>query len=207
VTEIVDSIRNSGAGVVYLMGAVGVICGLFGWRMVKFLGILNAAAAGLLLAYLLLDGGPLGWTIGAAVAALLVWFAWRYHRGAVAALGGGFILWTACFALSDVSVPASVKWLTALVLAMFAGVMIITFLPEAAVVLTGLQGGWLLAIVATTWFVSSSSEVVSGISAVSPGIMGYLLWPPAAAICMAIQWTDLRSSGPNRGGPISAGAI
>ncbi|HVP10067.1 MAG TPA: hypothetical protein VMV94_02650 [Phycisphaerae bacterium] len=135
-------------GAVVLVVA-GLVYGLFGWRIVRYLAIADAALAALLIGMMLQDcqedNGAIGlpaWSVTFVLLIALPWLAWRYPKWAVAAMAGavGFLL--VQVPLIDSDLPASVYILLGSLGCGLAMAMHLTLFQKTAVFVTGVQGGW-----------------------------------------------------------------
>jgi hypothetical protein len=127
----------------------GLVYGLFGWRIIRYLAIADAALAALLIGSMLQDieqdstivGLP-PWSTTFVLLIALPWLACRFPRYAVAAMAGavGFLL--VQVPLIDSDVPASVCVLLGSLGCGLAMAMHLTLSHKTAVFVTGLQGGW-----------------------------------------------------------------
>jgi hypothetical protein len=135
-------------GAVVLVVA-GLVYGLFGWRIVRYLAIADAALAALLIGTMLQDyedgGGGFGlpsWSITFVLLIALPWLAWRFQRWSVAAMAGavGFLL--VQVPLIGTDLPVSVYVLLGSLGCGLAMAMHLTVFDKTAVFVTGVQGGW-----------------------------------------------------------------
>jgi hypothetical protein len=135
-------------GAVVLVVA-GLVYGLFGWRIVRYLAIADGALVALLIGTIMQDyeddGASVGlpaWTMTFVLLIAVPWLAWRFPKWAVAAMAGvvGFLL--VQVPLIDTDLPMSVYVLLGSLGCGLAIAMHLTLFHKTAVFVTGVQGGW-----------------------------------------------------------------
>jgi hypothetical protein len=147
--QVITRLGELGPTGAIVLVVAGLVYGLFGWRIIKYLAIADAALAALLIGTMLQDleqdsamvGLP-SWSSTFVLLIALPWLAWRFPRYAVAAMAGavGFLL--VQVPLIDSDVPTSACVLLGSVGCGLAMAMHLTLFHKTAVFVTGLQGGW-----------------------------------------------------------------
>ncbi|MFQ5412258.1 MAG: hypothetical protein ACE5EC_08160 [Phycisphaerae bacterium] len=189
-------------GLAILLILAGLIYGLFGWRMVRFLVVLDAVVIALLLAYGLCgnQGGsglslarlPIAFPILIA----LPYLAWRFPDRAMLGFFGLVGFFSTQLFLIDFSLPIATSVAIGTVGAGLAVALGKTLYSQTTVVMTGLHGAWL--VVGAMALVAANSDNVIGQTLSSLNESFTLLFPVAAiafsAILITIQWTDMEKS-------------
>lgn len=182
--------------IVFVAG--GLTFGLFGWRMIRYLVVIDAFLVALLLGAAVERLGGIGTQVQfvqaltLAMAVALPWLAWRYHRGALATLGGAVWFFLPMCMLVGTGVPVIVRVLLGAVGCVLAMAMHVTVRREAAVVTSGLQGGWFclaaLIIVSTDArsFGRGFLDTMNDHTMLMP-LVGVVF----SAILIAMQWADM----------------
>lgn len=197
--SVVSMLAGASAGVALLLILLAIVYGLFGWRVVRYLSVVDAVGIAILFAYALKSigeraGGVLPWTVGAGVCLIaLPYLAWRFSHCAVILMCGaaGFLL--VQIPLIGSQPPAAVALLLGLLGAGLAVAMRVSMSREAAIVLTGLHGG--------CFIIAALAVLSSGHGSLAAGLFD-LLWTgptaalPAVALCFStilimLQWADL----------------
>jgi len=192
-------VLGSDASLFFIMA--GLIYGLLGWRLVRYLAVVDAIVLGVLGATMLSDldflrgSAPMAKLLGGALVLGLPLLAWRLPRWAVMAMGGGVGFMLVQLVLGETDTPELSRWLLGVVGAGFAMGMHMTLHRHSAVVVTGVHGGWL--VVAGLVLAAASGGGVGGnlISllgdsyTVSLGTVAVF-----SAIMIAIQWSDLEKA-------------
>jgi hypothetical protein len=183
---------------------VGLVYGLLGWRLVRYLAVIDAIVVAIFLAMFIRTGEWLGGSVmaGRSVAIVLLvglpWLAWRFPRWAVTTMGGLVGYLGTQLLLAGTDLPHMVCVLLGAVGAAFIMAMHLTLYQHSAVVVTGVHGGWLVVaglVLATTssggfcgniaWLLNSSYSV------------SLIVISVFSAIMIAIQLSDLgRSADP-----------
>ncbi|MBN2561099.1 MAG: hypothetical protein JXQ75_09235 [Phycisphaerae bacterium] len=188
----------SGPSVAVVLMAGGLMFGLFGWRLVRCLAVLDALVVAVLSGFVLRDldflpgvGVPT-WAVGAFLAVGLSWIAWRFPNWAAVAMSGavGFLL--PQMLLDSGAVPLLVRVLVGALACGLAMALHLALRNEAAVVVTGLHGGWLClaALVAVAadpgGFGGQFLELLASYTLLLP-LVGMVF----SAILIALQWADM----------------
>ncbi|MFQ5500717.1 MAG: hypothetical protein ACE5EQ_00265 [Phycisphaerae bacterium] len=192
-------------GLAILLILAGLIYGLFGWRMVRFLVVLDAVVLALLLAYGLCgneNGSGLSLSrlpIAFPILIALPYLAWRCPERAMFSFFGLIGFFSAQLFLIDFSLPLATSVAVGAVGAGLAVALGKTLFAQTTVVMTGLHGAWL--VVGALALVAANSDNMIGRTLSSLNESFSLLFPVAAlvfsAILITIQWTDLdKSAGP-----------
>ena len=182
-----------------LLIMTGLVYGLAGWRILRYLVLADAIVVALLLGSSLRENQPysIHATTLAGLAAVLLaiglpYLAWRFPRWAAIAMGG-----LAGFLISQVLVihmvlPLSVHLLLGAIGAGLVMAMHATLFRQTAVFVTGLHGGW-LCLAALTALLSRPN--VFGSPLIGMFRENLLLFPLVAfilsAILVALQWADM----------------
>ena len=181
-------------GAVVLVVA-GLVYGLFGWRIVKYLAIADAALAALLVGTTLQDyQGDLGgvgvpaWSMTFVLLIAMPWLAWRFPKWSVAAMAGviGFLL--VQVPLIDSDLPMSVCILLGSLGCGLAMAMHLTLFHKTAVFVTGVQGGWFC----VAAIVAGASEPRSFGSLLSAAIQSYDYVFPVTAMVFSVMLISLQ---------------
>lgn len=192
-------VLGSDASLFFIMA--GLIYGLLGWRLVRYLAVVDAIVLGVLGATMLSDAeflrgsAPMAKLLGGVLVLGLPVLAWRLPRWAVMCMGGGVGFVLVQLVLGDSESPELSRWLLGLVGAGFAMGMHLTLHRQSAVVVTGVHGGWL--VVAGMVLAAASGGGVGGnlialltdSYTVSLGTVAVF-----SAIMIAIQWSDLEKA-------------
>jgi len=182
---------------------IGLIYGLVGWRVLRYLVLLDAVAVAALLGVVLRDAanwaGPLElWLLPTALLLIgLPWMGWRYPRQAAIGLCGlvGFL--SVALFLVDVYLPLF-AWLALGALgAAFAMALATTLVRQTTIVVTGLHGSW-LCVAALALLGAHPSNFLGGfLSALNAH---YTMVIPlavvvVASILIAVQWSGVGQDG------------
>lgn len=183
--------------VAFSLMMLGLVYGLFGWRLVRYLAVLDAGLLGLLLVLTLRgsgSGGETPSTYWPALALLLLglpWVAWRFPRWSVVAMGGlvGFLLTQ--FLLQDETVPMIARLGLGAIGSGLVMAFHVTLFRETSIFVTGLHGGvFFVAALAASANVmgSSASRFLYGFNG------GQIIIPLLALVFSAMlilfQWAD-----------------
>lgn len=183
-----------------MLAMAGLVYGLFGWRIVRYLVIADALFAGLLLGSAMEGAKARGFVpeylpvmlCTVLVAAGFVWLAWRFPRWAVVCMGGvvGFLMMQVLTMCGEL--PPTVGILLGAVGAAGVMAMQLTLFKQSAVVVTGLHGGWLC--VAALAACSARPQGFGGI--LLHALYNHTTLVPMfalvfSAILIAVQWADL----------------
>lgn len=182
-----------------LLVFVGLIYGLFGWRVVRYLAFADAFIVALVVAFALPESAgktlfPFP-TLPISVILLIgvPWLAWRYSRFSIALMCGvvGFLI--VQILLLSYDAPLIARVCIGAIGAAFAMAMRMTLNKETAIVVTGLHGGWLC--MAALAVLASYPESFLGRMFNTLYHMNALLIPLVAAclsaILIAVQWADM----------------
>jgi len=179
----------------------GLIYGLLGWRLVRYLAVVDAVVVGVLGAVMLNESHAFGEYAGAAkifgymlVLGLPI-LAWRLPRWAVVTMGGGVGFLIVQMVMSEMATHDLSRFLFGLVGAGFAMGMHLTLHRHSAVVVTGVHGGWL--VVAGMVLAAASGGGVGGnlIGLLTESYSVSLITVAVfSAIMIAIQWSDLEKA-------------
>lgn len=191
---------DESAAVLFILA--GLIYGLFGWRLVRFLVIVDALAVAGMCALWFSRRGGVPWiggdesTISVALmmALLLPLLAWRFPRVATVAMAGlaGFV--SVQLFLLDSDLPFVVLAILGFIGGAFAMGLAVSLSRQTTVVVTGLHGGWLcvgaMSILAAnhTNFIGQMLNSFAG---------SFVLVTPAAALAFSsimifLQWSDMQ---------------
>jgi hypothetical protein len=187
------------ASVAMLLVLLAVVYGLFGWRVVRYLSVVDAIGIAILFACALKNieeraATVLPRVVGAGVCLIaLPYLAWRFSRCAVILMCGaaGFLLIQ--IPLVGLHSPGAVALLLGLVGAGLAIAMRLSMSREAAIVLTGLHGGWFI-IAALAVLSSEHGSIAANLFDLLA--TGHAAILPAVALCLStilitLQWADL----------------
>ncbi len=197
--SIFSLLAGASAGVAMLLILLAVVYGLFGWRVVRYLSVVDAIGVAILFAYALKNieeraAGVLPWAIGAGVCLIaLPYLAWRFSHCAVIIMcaAAGFLI--VQVPLLGMDSPWAVALLLGLVGAGLAIAMRLSMSREAAIVLTGLHGGWFIIAALAVLSSGHGSLAASLFDLLTTGHAAVL---PAVALCLSTilitrQWADL----------------
>lgn len=185
-----------------LLALAGLVCGLFGWRIVRYLAIADAVLVAVFVGVLTrtdadeaaLAGLPLA-RFSLVILLGLPWLAWRFPRWAVGIMGGTVTCLVVLALSTEFDLPLSVCLLLGFLAGGLTLALHLTLHRQTAVVVTGLQGGWLC----TAAMIAASSD---------PRSFGWLLFAAIhedlclfpllamvfSAMLIALQLTDLEQS-------------
>jgi hypothetical protein len=147
--QVIARLGELGSTGAVVLVVAGLVYGLFGWRIVRYLAIADAALAAVLIGTTLQDCqedlGGLGlqaWPVTFVLLIVLPGLAWRYPKWSVAAMAGvvGFLL--VQVPLIDSDAPTSVYILLGSLGGGLAMAMHLTLFHKTAAFVTGIQGGW-----------------------------------------------------------------
>lgn len=198
--ELTNQLAGLDASAAVLFILVGLVYGLFGWRLVRILVVIDGFAVGAICAYYLMRMGVMPFTeipaVPFAILSLMIFpfCAWRFPEKAtigMAACAGfaGVQLFLMDFELPDLALLA-----LGLVGAGFAMSLAVTLARQTTVIITGLHGGWLcvgaLAIIAF----NQSGTIGQMLNSFSHSVS---LVAPAAALAFSsilifLQWGDMQ---------------
>ncbi len=182
-----------------LLVLAALVYGIFGWRLIHHLAVMDALALAFFLSQVLYhaDRSPTGYyytmPLGLLVLFGLPWLAWRYPKQAVYAMAGfvGFAIVQILF-LQEGD-PLLARLLLGAVGAGFAMALQMSLSNQTAIVVTALHGGWLavaamevLAQSPQTFFSRLFNSLNSTSVMLVPAIILVL-----AAIMTTIQWSDM----------------
>lgn len=191
-----------GPGFALVLTLVGAVFGLFGWRIVRMVVVLDAVAVGAFIAIGLqapsvratLPVSPM-WAGGFVLLVLPV-VAIRFpHRSAVGLFGViGFL--GAILILLDIPMDMQLRLGLATLSGGIAMALGLTVYHATTVFITGIHGGCMVA-VAMAIIAAYPSNFVGGLVSSSASSFEYLL--PAASIAfstilIAVQWADMQAS-------------
>ncbi len=194
------------SGAVMLVMA-GLVYGLFGWRIVRYLVIADALFAGLLLGSALHGAKARGLVpeylpvvlCTGLVAIGFVWLAWRFPRWSIVCMGGivGFLMMQVFTMCGDL--PPSVGILLGVIGAGGVMAMQLTLFKQSTVVVTGLHGGWLC--VAALAAFAAKPQGFGGV--LLHALYNHTVLVPMfavvfSAILIAVQWADLERDADGR---------
>ncbi len=198
--SVIPLLAGLNAGVAMLLILLAIVYGLFGWRVVRYLSVVDAVGIAILLAIALKSiedraATALPWVVGAGVCLIaLPYLAWRFSHCAVILMCGATGFLVVQIPLFGSQSPGSVVLLLGLVGAGLAIAMGLSMSREAAVVLTGLHGGAF--IIGALAVLSSEHGSLAGrlFDLLATGHAAVL---PAVALCLSIilitlQWADLQ---------------
>ncbi len=191
-------LESLGPNVAVVLAAVGLMFGLFGWRIIRYLVVVDALLIALLVGGLLegmKDSAEMVVLVQASTFLLAIglpWLAWRYHRGAIAAMGGAVWFFLPQVMLVGSGTPLLVRLLLGGVGCVLAMALHLTLYREAAVLTSGLHGGWLC----LAAFLIASADPLSFGRQLAYALSGHALLLPLVAllistIMIAMQWADL----------------
>ncbi len=183
----------------FLLFLVGMVYGLFGWRTIRFLVLLDALALAILLGIGLREvAGQVGlfglWLLPVFLLLLgLPWAAWRFPRPSAIGFSGLVGFFSVALFLLDAQLPM-LAWLalgsTGAALAM---ALATTLLRQTAMVVTGFHGAW-LCVAALALLSAHPSHLIGGFLG-SVSTHSTIAVPAAAAIIssifIAVQWSGL----------------
>jgi hypothetical protein len=185
-----------------LLALAGLVCGLFGWRIVRYLAVVDAVVAAVCIGVLMRTDADEATFAGLPLARFslvivlgLPWLAWRFPRWAVGIMGGTIACLVVLALLTEFDLPLSVCLLLGFLAGGLALGLHLTLYRQTAVVVTGLQGGWLC----TAAIVAASADPRSFgwllFSAIDENLC---LFPLIAMVfsfmLIALQLTDLEQS-------------
>lgn len=199
-------LADLGPSVAVLLAVGGLTFGLLGWRIIRYVAVVDALLISLWLRAGLERMGDNGEKVllvrglTLVLAIVLPWLAWRYHRCAVALLGGAvWFLLPQCL-LAGTGTPLIVGVLIGVLACGVAMAMHLTLGREAAVVTTGVHGAFLcLAALAAV-----SADPRSHGGRLFDALSSHALLLPIVAlvfstIMIVLQWTDLTGEREPRG--------
>lgn len=187
------------ASIFFIMA--GLIYGLLGWRLVRFLAVVDAIVVGVLGAVMLNKSHSFGEYEAAAKALGYVLvlglpiLAWRLPRWAVVTMGGGIGFLVVQMVLGESQMPETSRFMLGVVGAGFAMGMHLTLHRHSAVVVTGVHGGWLV-VAGLVLAAASSGGMGANLMALLTQNYGISVITVAvfSAIMIAIQWSDLEKA-------------
>lgn len=187
------------ASIFFIMA--GLIYGLLGWRLVRFLAVLDAVVVGVLGAVMLNKSHSFGEyesaakALGYVLVLGLPFLAWRLPRWAVVTMGGGVGFLVVQMILGESNMPEMSRFMLGIVGAGFAMGMHLTLHRHSAVVVTGVHGGWLV-VAGLVLAAASSGGVGANLMALLTQNYGISVITVAvfSAIMIAIQWSDLEKA-------------
>lgn len=183
----------------FLLILMGLVYGLVGWRTIRFLVLVDAAAVAVFLSIALRESdGHVGffgpWLLPAFLLLLgLPWAAWRYPRQSAISFSGLVGFFSVALFLLDAQLPL-LAWLAlGCVGAALAMALATTLLRQTAVVVTGLHGAW-LCVAALALLAAHPSHLFGGFLG-SVNTHSTMAMPAAAviisSILIAVQWSGL----------------
>lgn len=191
-----------GPGFALLLTLIGVIYGVFGWRIVRMLVVLDAVALSAAIGLGLHDPRVAGiLPISPMVASAFIVFvlpliAFKYPRRAAVAFFGivGFL--ATLILLLDVAMDMEIRIALCVVGGGIAMALGMTLFQPTTVFVTGVHGGFLVA-AAMAIIACYPSNLIGGLVQSADSAFQYTL-PAAAmafsAILIAVQWADLQGS-------------
>ncbi len=197
--SVIPLLAGLNVGAAMLLILLAVVYGLFGWRVVRYLAVVDAVGVAILFGVALKNinehaATVLPWAIGAGVCLIaLPYLAWRFSHCAVIIMCGaaGFLL--VQIPLIGTHSPWSAAVLLGLVGAGLAIAMRLSMSRGAAIVLTGLHGG--------AFIIGALAVLSSGHGNVTERLFDLLATShavilPAVALCLStilitLQWADL----------------
>lgn len=177
----------------------GLVYGLFGWRIVRYLAFTDALVIAIILALAIFETDTrLSYLLPAfPVATVLLiglpWLAWRFSRWAVAIMCGvaGFLI--VQIVLMQYETPLAIRLALGFLGAGMVMAMKMTLTRETAIIVTGLHGGWLF--MAALAIMAVQTDSLPGRLFNSLYYTHALLVPIVATclsgILIAVQWADM----------------
>ncbi len=195
------NLSNLGPNVAVLMATGGLTFGMFGWRAIRYLAVIDALLIGLLIGigFFNAETSPLQSLVTRSAALVMVlglpWLAWRFHRASIVLLGGAVGFAVSFTLLTGCGMPATVVVLAAGLTCTLAVTFHLTLRQEAAIVTTGLHGGYLCL---AALIVASADPRSFGARLLDMLSYHDLLIPSIGLVLSAIlifyQWADLQQS-------------
>lgn len=187
-----------------LLITAGLVYGLFGWRLVRYLAVADAIGVACFLGMVLNELNTRGtlavpsWPLTILLIVGLPWIAWRCGRWSVIAMGGliGFVAVQLIIGAWDL--PLLVRVLLGGLGGGFVMATHFTLYRHAAIVVTSLHGGWML-LAGLTGFLGGTGTMGFNFAL---ALRTYDLLTPAMVLIftwtmMQVQWADLdRSADP-----------
>jgi hypothetical protein len=191
---------DESASVLLIM--VGLIYGLFGWRLVRFLVIIDALAVAILCAALLAKRESVPYTtvpampVALGLLLLIPLLAWKFPSKANIGMAGlaGFV--SMQLFLLNSQLPGLVMLVVGFVGAGFAMALAMTLARQTTVVITGLHGGW-LCVAALSIVAFNNSNLVGHM--LNSFYSSFSLVMPLAAVAFStimifLQWSDMQNN-------------
>jgi len=185
------------------MAAVGLVCGLYGWRIMRYLVVADACAVALFLGRALQitqEQGMVSPITSVPATCLfamgLPYLAWKHPRWASIAISGivGFLL-TQLIPLGP-AVPWQVGLLLGVIGASAAMATHLSLFRQGLVVVSGLHGGWFCVAslgIASGWRPGGFLASVAG--AMYENVFLFpLLAGVFSTLFIALQWTDMEQA-------------
>lgn len=191
---------DESAAVLFILA--GLIYGLFGWRLVRFLVIVDAlAVAGMCTLFISRRGGIPGiegndqaMIVSLGMALLLPLLAWRFPQVATVAMAGlaGFV--AVQLFLLDSELSFMILAILGFVGGAFAMGLAVSLSRQTTVVVTGLHGGW-LCVGAMSILAANHTNFVGQM--LNSFASSFVLVTPAAALAFSsimifLQWSDMQ---------------
>ena len=191
-----------GPGFALLLTLIGVIYGLFGWRIVRMLVVLDAIALSAAIGLGLQDPRVANMLpVSPVPAAIFILFvlpliAFKYPRRAAVAFFGVVGFLASLLFLLDVSMDMDIR----IAFCIFGGGVMMalgmTLYQPTTVFVTGIHGGFLVA-AAMAIIAAYPSNFVGGLVQSAQSSFEYMMPAAAAAfsaILIAVQWADMQGS-------------
>ena len=178
---------------------IGLVYGLFGWRIVRYLAFADACFIALILTLGLLEmeGRSTYYLPTFPLATVLLiglpWLAWRFSRWAVGIMSGAVGFLIIQMLLTDSQTPLFARLAIGVVGASLAMALKVTLTRETAIVVTGLHGGWLCVAALSILAVSPDSFAGQFFNTLyhTNAMLIPLLAISLSAILIAVQWADM----------------
>lgn len=191
-----------GPGFALLLTLIGVIYGLFGWRIVRMLVVLDAIALAAAIGLGLQDPRVASLLpVSPVPAAIFILFvlplvAFKYPRRAAVAFFGivGFL--ASLLFLLDVSMDMDIRIALCILGGGVAMALGMTLYQPTTVFVTGIHGGFLVA-AAMAIIAAYPSNFIGGFVQSAQSSFEYMMPAAAAAfsaILIAVQWADMQGS-------------
>lgn len=189
---------DEGASV--LLVIIGLVYGLFGWRLIRWLVVVDALALAAICAAWAAKRGTLPYldvpSMPSSLILVLVLplLAWRFPAKANVGMAGlaGFVCMQ--LFLMDIELPFLAMAVVSAVGAAFAMALAATLARQTTVVVTGLHGGW-LCVAALSILTMNSDNAIGGM--LKSFTASFSLVTPLAAVAFSailifLQWSDMQ---------------
>ncbi len=189
---------DTSASILFIL--VGLVYGLFGWRLVRILVMVDSLAVAAVCAYYLMRTGTIPFTTTSSTPLVILLFlllpfcTWKYPEKATIGMAAmaGFVC-TELF-MMNFEFPQMAKLALGVVGAGFSLALAMTLARQTTVVITGLHGGWLC--VAALAIIASNPSGVVGNMLSSFASSVSMVVPVAAlafsSILIFLQWGDMQ---------------